>query len=539
MLTTVIQLPPQVRDIRANVMGQRLANVYDLSEKCYLFKFAVPGKSEKVTVVVESGVRFHTTKYARDMPELPSAFAMKLRKYLRTKRLEDVRQIGIDRVVDFKFGSGDAVNHIILEMYANGNIVLTDGNYEVLALLRSHQFEEDVSLKVGELYPIGYSTNAGASASQQVDCSVCDLTLTENSASSKVGTMSLAEFKEWAGLKLSEHKEFHAHEELAHAAATAARLAAAEAEQSRHAEAEAAGESTESAKRAKAAPQRKPKQPQAPPQSGPKRKKARELMLKQLLLAKDSGVASCGPEVLDHCLLRAGLRPNLRVEQFLVDVSEESFSSMQRELAQAGSIMQQLDSQGMPGYIIIKPKDGPPQTDDTADAVEGASAGVKTSDAGPEYIEFLPMLFAQHADKPYLTFSSFDEAVDEYFCKIEGQRLEKEAQATELAAQRKIEKVQRDQEKMLRGLAAQAERMQRGAGLLETYAEEVEKVALVINSALGAGMTWEDIDEMVKAETAAGHSFPRFHCRMCVVKDCDNHLYFFFQVTQLPHSSAD
>ncbi len=487
-----------MRDIRANVMGQRLANIYDLSEKCYLFKFAVPGKSEKVTVVVESGIRFHTTKYARDMPELPSAFAMKLRKFVRTKRLEDVRQIGIDRVVDFKFGSGDAVNHIILEMYANGNIVLTDGNYEVLALLRSHQFEEDVSLKVGELYPIGYSTNA---ASQQVDLSLSDRALTDNTGmesvgnatSTKVGTMSVAEFKQWAGQKLSEHKEFHAHEELAHAAAVAARKATLEAEQSRLAEAEAAGESTESAKRTKAAPQRKPKQPQAPPQSGPKRKKARELMLKQLLLSKDSGVASCGPEVLDHCLLRAGLRPNLRVEQFLVDLSEEVFSSMQWELAQAGTIMQQLDSQGMPGYIII-----------SENSTVG-SEGEKSGEAGPEYIEFLPMLFAQHADKPFLTFSSFDEAVDEYFCKIEGQRLEKEAQATELAAQRKIEKVQRDQEKMLRGLAAQAERMQRGAGLLETYAEEVEKVALVINSALGAGMTWEDIDEMVKAETAAGN----------------------------------
>eukprot|EP01032_Pedospumella_encystans_P002860 gene2860-3363_t len=159
---TTTDVQAMVRDIRANVMGQRLANVYDLSEKCYLFKFAVPGKSEKVTVVVESGVRFHTTKYARELPELPSAFAMKLRKFVRTKRLEDVRQIGIDRVVDFKFGSGDSVNHIILEMYANGNIVLTDGNYEVIALLRSHQFEDDVSLKVGELYPIGYSTNAAS-----------------------------------------------------------------------------------------------------------------------------------------------------------------------------------------------------------------------------------------------------------------------------------------------------------------------------------------------------------------------------------------
>lgn len=45
---------------------------------------------------------------------------MKLRKHIRTQRLEDVRQVGMDRVVDFKFGSGEASNHVILELYASG-----------------------------------------------------------------------------------------------------------------------------------------------------------------------------------------------------------------------------------------------------------------------------------------------------------------------------------------------------------------------------------------------------------------------------------
>lgn len=46
---------------------------------------------------------------------------MKLRKHIRTQRLEDVRQVGMDRVVDFKFGSGKASNHVILELYASGD----------------------------------------------------------------------------------------------------------------------------------------------------------------------------------------------------------------------------------------------------------------------------------------------------------------------------------------------------------------------------------------------------------------------------------
>jgi predicted ribosome quality control (RQC) complex YloA/Tae2 family protein len=112
-----------VSDVRAMVVemrlliGQRAANVYDLNDKTYLIKFAVPGEAEKPILLIESGVRFHLTKYARDKNDMPSPFTMKLRKNIRTKRLEDVKQLASDRVVDFKFGSGDATVHIILELY--------------------------------------------------------------------------------------------------------------------------------------------------------------------------------------------------------------------------------------------------------------------------------------------------------------------------------------------------------------------------------------------------------------------------------------
>jgi hypothetical protein len=53
-----------------------------------------------------------------DKPDAPSNFTLKLRKHLRTRRIEDVRQLGVDRVVDFQFGCGETAHHLILEMYA-------------------------------------------------------------------------------------------------------------------------------------------------------------------------------------------------------------------------------------------------------------------------------------------------------------------------------------------------------------------------------------------------------------------------------------
>ena len=71
-----------VRDLRASALGMRVVNVYDIDAKTYLVKLALPGR-EKLVLLLESGIRFHTTRFARDRPTLPSGFAMKLRKHIR------------------------------------------------------------------------------------------------------------------------------------------------------------------------------------------------------------------------------------------------------------------------------------------------------------------------------------------------------------------------------------------------------------------------------------------------------------------------
>jgi len=63
---------------------------------------------------------------------------MKFRKFLRSKRLESVKQVGVERVIVFTFGTESFTNHLILELYSQGNIILTDSNYRILQCIRSH-----------------------------------------------------------------------------------------------------------------------------------------------------------------------------------------------------------------------------------------------------------------------------------------------------------------------------------------------------------------------------------------------------------------
>ncbi|XP_014518587.1 nuclear export mediator factor NEMF isoform X2 [Vigna radiata var. radiata] len=134
-------------------IGMRCSNVYDLSPKTYVFKLmnssgvSESGESEKVLLLMESGVRLHSTIYMRDKSNTPSGFTLKLRKHIRTRRLEDVRQLGYDRIILFQFGLGENANYVILELYAQGNILLTDSSFTVMTLLRSHR-DDDKGLAI-------------------------------------------------------------------------------------------------------------------------------------------------------------------------------------------------------------------------------------------------------------------------------------------------------------------------------------------------------------------------------------------------------
>jgi hypothetical protein len=47
------------------------------------------------------------------------------------------------------------------------------------------------------------------------------------------------------------------------------------------------------------------------------------------------------------------------------------------------------------------------------------------------FVDFVPRMFKQHEGQEFIKYSSFDETVDEYYCKIEEQKLEKVAVTAE------------------------------------------------------------------------------------------------------------
>lgn len=165
--------------MRPSVVGCKVSNIYDINSKVYLLK--LQRKGFRCLLLLESGVRFHLTEYQREKSNIPSNYTMKLRKHLRNRRVTRVSQLGADRAIDIQFGRGDGSEnrvkhevfqgfcpvfrhvsgtnvevpawsclespgetafHLILEIYVSGNLILTDHEYQILALLRVHNDQE-------------------------------------------------------------------------------------------------------------------------------------------------------------------------------------------------------------------------------------------------------------------------------------------------------------------------------------------------------------------------------------------------------------
>lgn len=120
-------------ELSASLVSLRLANIYDLSTRVFLLKFAKPNHREQL--LIDSGFRCHLTSFARSTAAAPSSFVSRLRKFLRTRRVTKVVQIGTDRVIELQFSDGQY--RLFLEFYAGGNIVLTDAELTILGLLRT------------------------------------------------------------------------------------------------------------------------------------------------------------------------------------------------------------------------------------------------------------------------------------------------------------------------------------------------------------------------------------------------------------------
>jgi predicted ribosome quality control (RQC) complex YloA/Tae2 family protein len=82
-----------------------------------------------------------------------------MRKFLKSRRITSITQIGTDRVIDISFSDG--TYHMFLEFFAGGNIIVTDREYTIIALFRQVTAAEGEEAKLGLKYTVTNKQNYG------------------------------------------------------------------------------------------------------------------------------------------------------------------------------------------------------------------------------------------------------------------------------------------------------------------------------------------------------------------------------------------
>ncbi|ELU02895.1 hypothetical protein CAPTEDRAFT_151175 [Capitella teleta] len=194
-----------------------------------------------------------------------------------------------------------------------------------------------------------------------------------------------------------------------------------------------------------------------------------------------------GPALIEHSLRAAGLPENCRMgKEFIV---QEHMASLLAALVEAQRILENMGSESSKGYIIQK-------KEKKASSTEG--------DELITYNEFHPYLYKQHESCPHLEFESFSKAVDEFFSKIESQKLDMKTLQQEKSVLRKLENVRKDHAQRLQALANEQEKDNIKGQLIEMNLPLVERAILVVQSALANQLDWADINQLVKEAQAQG-----------------------------------
>ena len=134
-------------DVRA--VAQELAEKLPLwIDKVYQFDTRTLGirlngeEHAKYQLLIESGRRAHLVHAFPSPPKNPPQYAMLLRKHISGGKVLAIRQHGLERILIFDIGKRDLTYHLIIELYDEGNVILTDEAFKIIKPLRHHRFRD-------------------------------------------------------------------------------------------------------------------------------------------------------------------------------------------------------------------------------------------------------------------------------------------------------------------------------------------------------------------------------------------------------------
>lgn len=154
-----IDIAIAVEELKEKVTESRVNKIYQYDKNIIVLKLHKKDNPQ-IRLVLESGKRIHLTSYVIIPPKVPPGFCMALRKYLNGAWLDNIEQYEFERIVILSLRKKSGSWKLILELFGEGNIILTDENNKILQAIIFKKMR-DRNIIRNELYkfPPSFSRN--------------------------------------------------------------------------------------------------------------------------------------------------------------------------------------------------------------------------------------------------------------------------------------------------------------------------------------------------------------------------------------------
>ena len=133
----------------SQIIGSHLKNFYQVG-KFFTMSFS-QGIGDRRELVILPGKSIFLTDRKIEKPDIPSKFAMAVRRRIKGSRLIKVSQIGMERALSLLFSSEKGKFSVNIEIFGKGNFVVTDEN-GVIELASSYRKFKDREIERGKPY---------------------------------------------------------------------------------------------------------------------------------------------------------------------------------------------------------------------------------------------------------------------------------------------------------------------------------------------------------------------------------------------------
>jgi len=129
-----IEIEQVVAEILPVLRGGWIQKIHQPTDRSLIFDVRLPGQTHRLLMSCRpETARLHLTSRTLPNPQTPPIFCQFLRAHLQGARMDDIRQIPHDRIVEISFTGKDGTRTIVCELIGkNANILVLDADRRVI-----------------------------------------------------------------------------------------------------------------------------------------------------------------------------------------------------------------------------------------------------------------------------------------------------------------------------------------------------------------------------------------------------------------------